>query len=68
MSRLGIADLGVATMNDMRDNAAMIAIIDPAVPVIADTDTGYGGKSPPFPNLHLLTKSGPLMVDRTTAV
>ncbi|RDL33274.1 Phosphoenolpyruvate [Venustampulla echinocandica] len=52
MSRLGIADLGVATMNDMRDNAAMIAGIDPTVPVIADADTGYGG---------------PLMVGRTTA-
>jgi 2-methylisocitrate lyase-like PEP mutase family enzyme len=44
MSRLGIADLGVATMNDMRDNAAMIASIDPTVPVIADADTGYGGE------------------------
>ncbi|KAH8679997.1 isocitrate lyase family protein-like protein [Tricladium varicosporioides] len=52
MSRLGIADLGVATMNDMRDNAAMIASLDPTVPVIADADTGYGG---------------PLMVGRTTA-
>ncbi|TVY65527.1 Carboxyvinyl-carboxyphosphonate phosphorylmutase, partial [Lachnellula suecica] len=52
MSRLGIADLGVATMNDMRDNAAMIAGIDPTVPVIADADTGYGG---------------PVMVGRTTA-
>lgn len=44
MSRLGIADLGVATMNDMRDNAAMIASIDATVPLIADADTGYGGK------------------------
>ncbi|KAH6669224.1 isocitrate lyase family protein-like protein [Halenospora varia] len=52
MSRLGMADLGVATMNDMRDNAAMIASLDPTVPVIADADTGYGG---------------PLMVGRTTA-
>ncbi|KAH6711398.1 isocitrate lyase family protein-like protein [Leptodontidium sp. MPI-SDFR-AT-0119] len=52
MSRLGIADLGVATMNDMRDNAAMIASIDPVIPLIADADTGYGG---------------PLMVGRTTA-
>lgn len=43
MSRLGIADLGLATMNDMRDNAAMIASIDPTVPLIADADTGYGG-------------------------
>ncbi|KAL2063470.1 hypothetical protein VTL71DRAFT_5275 [Oculimacula yallundae] len=52
MSKLGIADLGVASMNDMRDNAAMIASIDPCVPLIADADTGYGG---------------PLMVGRTTA-
>ncbi len=44
MSRLGIADLGVATMNDMRDHAAMIAGIDPTVPLVADADTGYGGK------------------------
>lgn len=43
MSRLGMADLGVATMNDMRDHAAMIASINPMIPVIADADTGYGG-------------------------
>lgn len=43
MSRLGMADMGVATMNDMRDNATMIANIDPSVPLIADADTGYGG-------------------------
>jgi 2-methylisocitrate lyase-like PEP mutase family enzyme len=45
MSRLGMADMGLATMNDMRDNAAMIANIVPSVPLIADADTGYGGKS-----------------------
>ena len=43
MSRLGMADLGLATFNDMHANAAMIASIDPSVPVIADADTGYGG-------------------------
>ncbi|KAL1961681.1 hypothetical protein VTN77DRAFT_1319 [Rasamsonia byssochlamydoides] len=43
MSRLGMPDLGVATLNDMRDNAAMIAGLDPSVPLIADADTGYGG-------------------------
>lgn len=43
MSRLGMADLGLATMNDMHTNAAMIASINPSVPVIADADTGYGG-------------------------
>jgi 2-methylisocitrate lyase-like PEP mutase family enzyme len=43
MSRLGMADMGVATMNDMLSNATMIANIDPSVPTIADADTGYGG-------------------------
>jgi 2-methylisocitrate lyase-like PEP mutase family enzyme len=43
-------DLGIATLNDMLDNASMIASLDRAVPVIADADTGYGG---------------PLMVART---
>jgi 2-methylisocitrate lyase-like PEP mutase family enzyme len=37
--------LGVATMNDMRDHAAMIAGIDPTIPLVADADTGYGGES-----------------------
>ncbi|KAK3674219.1 hypothetical protein LTR78_006066 [Recurvomyces mirabilis] len=43
MSRLGMADLGLTTFTDMHQNAAMIASIDPKVPVIADADTGYGG-------------------------
>jgi 2-methylisocitrate lyase-like PEP mutase family enzyme len=43
MSRLGMADMGVATLNDMRANAEMIASLDPSVPLIADADTGYGG-------------------------
>lgn len=43
MSRLGLADLGLATLNDMAANAAMIAGLDPTVPLIADADTGYGG-------------------------
>ncbi|KAK5046835.1 hypothetical protein LTR84_007189 [Exophiala bonariae] len=43
MSRLGWADLGMATLNDMRSNAEMIASLDPSVPLIADADTGYGG-------------------------
>ena len=43
MSRLGMPDLGVATLNDMRDNASMIASLDRSVPLIADADTGYGG-------------------------
>jgi 2-methylisocitrate lyase-like PEP mutase family enzyme len=43
MSRLGMADLGIATLNDMRENAAMIASLDRNVPLIADADTGFGG-------------------------
>jgi 2-methylisocitrate lyase-like PEP mutase family enzyme len=50
MSRLGWADLGMATLNDMKGNAEMIASLDPSVPLIADADTGYGG---------------PIMVSRT---
>lgn len=50
MSKLGWADLAIATMDDMRQNAEMIASLDPSVPVIADADTGYGG---------------PIMVSRT---
>ena len=45
MSRLGEADLGLATLNDMRDNASMIASLDRDVPLIADADTGFGGES-----------------------
>lgn len=43
MSRLGMPDIGLATLNDMRDNAAMIAGLEPSVPLVADADTGYGG-------------------------
>lgn len=43
MSRLGMADLGLTTFNDMVQNAGMIASINPSVPLIADADTGYGG-------------------------
>lgn len=49
-SRLGMPDLGLATMDDMVANAGMIASLDRTVPLIADADTGYGG---------------PLMVART---
>ncbi|ETN39950.1 uncharacterized protein HMPREF1541_06177 [Cyphellophora europaea CBS 101466] len=42
-SRLGMPDLGLATMSDMLGNASMIAALDRTVPVIADADTGYGG-------------------------
>ncbi len=43
MSRLGMADMGIATMTDMTAHAEMIANLDPSVPLIADADTGYGG-------------------------
>ena len=43
MSKLGWADLGLATFNDMVQNASMIASLSPSTPVIADADTGYGG-------------------------
>lgn len=53
-SRLGIPDLGVATLNDMRDHASMIASLDRRVLLIADADTGYEGTLPqppsPFPS------------------
>ncbi|SCO79650.1 related to carboxyphosphonoenolpyruvate phosphonomutase [Fusarium oxysporum] len=39
----GCADLGIATLNDMRRSAEMIASLSPFTPVIADADTGYGG-------------------------
>jgi len=48
MSRLGMADLGIATLNDMRENAGMIAGLNRSVPLIADADTGYGGMVPSF--------------------
>jgi 2-methylisocitrate lyase-like PEP mutase family enzyme len=43
MSRLGMADLGLATFTDMHQNASMLASINPSIPLIADADTGYGG-------------------------
>jgi 2-methylisocitrate lyase-like PEP mutase family enzyme len=42
MSRLGMADMGIATSNDMLTNASMIASLSPSTPLIADADTGFG--------------------------
>ncbi|KAI1815981.1 carboxyvinyl-carboxyphosphonate phosphorylmutase [Poronia punctata] len=42
-SRLGQPDLGLTTVDDMANNAGMIASLDRNVPVIADADTGFGG-------------------------
>ena len=45
-SKLGMADLGIASRNDMVQNADMIANLEPQkTELIADMDTGYGGKS-----------------------
>lgn len=45
-SRLGQPDLGLAQLSDMRAHADMIANLDPhGTPLIADMDTGYGGRS-----------------------
>lgn len=41
LARLGVADVGLATMTEMVDNAAAIAR-SVTVPVIADADTGFG--------------------------
>lgn len=43
MSRLGAADMGIATFTDMLTNASMLASLSPSTPLIADADTGYGG-------------------------
>ncbi|PFH59815.1 hypothetical protein XA68_11863 [Ophiocordyceps unilateralis] len=43
-SRLGQPDLSIAQLHEMRENADMIANLDPfGPPLIADMDTGYGG-------------------------
>ncbi|TEA21757.1 Carboxyvinyl-carboxyphosphonate phosphorylmutase [Colletotrichum sidae] len=42
-SKLGLPDLGYATLDDMRSHAEMLANLDPRVPLVADADTGYGG-------------------------
>ncbi|KAF2084669.1 Phosphoenolpyruvate/pyruvate domain-containing protein [Saccharata proteae CBS 121410] len=42
-SRLGHADLGIATQSDMVAHSTMIASLNTEIPLIADADTGYGG-------------------------
>ncbi|KAJ0309990.1 hypothetical protein COL5a_008368 [Colletotrichum fioriniae] len=42
-SKLGLPDLGFATLDDMRSHAEMLANLDPNIPLVADADTGYGG-------------------------
>ena len=54
-SRLGMADLGVAQLHDMREQAEMIANLEPSgPPLIADMDTGYGGMLSSIPFLYCL--------------
>lgn len=64
-----MADLGIATLNDMRDNAGMISSLDRSVPVIADADTGFGGERSMIQSIlltyDLIISTGPLMVGRT---
>ena len=53
-SRLGMADLGIAQLHDMKEHADMIANLDPlGPPLIADMDTGYGGKPVPSPSSRI---------------
>jgi len=41
-SRIGQPDVGLTTMNDMAENARVIAGVT-ELPVVADADTGFGG-------------------------
>jgi 2-methylisocitrate lyase-like PEP mutase family enzyme len=43
LSKLGQPDLALITLPEMLGNAAMIAGLDPSVPLIADADVGFGG-------------------------
>lgn len=38
-----MADLGLATMTEMAQEAALVCNLNPDIPLIADADTGYGG-------------------------
>ena len=58
-----MADLGVAQLHDMREQAEMIANLDPSgPPLIADMDTGYGGLFPTSTATSRLTHPGPIMI------
>lgn len=58
MSRIGMADLGLATLNDMKENAEMISNLDQSVPLIADADTGYGSAINVGRTLALYARAG----------
>ncbi len=56
-SRLGMADLGLATASDMVANARSIAqLVD--VPLLADADNGYGGVLNVVHTVHQFEMSG----------
>lgn len=57
-SRLGYADLGIATQPDMRAHAEMIANLDINIPLLADADTGYGGPIMVARTVEQYTRSG----------
>ena len=60
-----MADLGVAQLHDMREQAEMIANLDPSgPPLIADMDTGYGGTSTPPPRCPILHPTTPVCPPR----
>ena len=47
-----MADLGIAQLHDMAENAEMIANLTPdGPPLIADMDTGYGGGGKSLTNI-----------------
>lgn len=51
---LGMADLGIASRSDMVRNADMIANLNSHhFELIADMDTGYGGKSTTLSQIRL---------------
>jgi len=37
-------NLGIASLNDVKENAGMVVKLDRSVSLIADADTGYGGR------------------------
>lgn len=56
-----MADLALAQLHDMKTNAEMIANLDPfGPPLIADMDTGYGGKRPAY--IHMRESELPLTI------
>lgn len=57
-SRLGTADLGIATQTDMVAHASIISSLDRSVPVIADADTGYGGPIMVARTVELYSRGG----------